>query len=411
MFAKLKDVKKDGLGAKLVTAAQLGKIDVFGDNGVEEILNVFDERFKEDQLALKKKAWHSFINTKREPEEEVDNYIDKYEENVANLRKLGRDLDEETLALQLMENASLTDELSQLVLTGIDEKQANIFDQTKRSMRKYLGSNKTGLSIKGNKVIIKEEAFNTSQVDEDEEAMYTYNYNRRGGRGGRNNWRGSTSQRGSYSQRGSNNQRGTNQRGSNSQRGGHKSNAQSRLRFNANERSRGGARRRETNPLDDDGYPMTCNICGSIFHFSGRNGAGCPESYENLQDVHATDTEKEEECDICDVPIQHQEVFHMRSSEEALLDSCCSANVMGKQWKDIFIDAMSDDDRNEIRHMKSGTVFRFGGEPPVKSVEKIQFPCYVLGKRSTLVADVVDRDIPLLISKPEMKKRGFILEQ
>ena len=62
-------------------------------------------------------------------------------------------------------------------------------------------------------------------------------------------------QRGSYSQRGSNNQRGTNQRGSNSQRGGHKSNAQSRLRFNANERSRGGARRRETNPLDDDGYP------------------------------------------------------------------------------------------------------------------------------------------------------------
>ena len=148
---------------------------------------------------------------KQEPEEEVDNYIDKYEENVANLRKLGRDLDEETLALQLMENASLTDELSQLVLTGIDEKQANIFDQTKRSMRKYLGSNKTGLSIKGNKVIIKEEAFNTSQVDEDEEAMYTYNYNRRGGRGGRNNWRGSTSQRGSYSQRGSNNQRGTNQ--------------------------------------------------------------------------------------------------------------------------------------------------------------------------------------------------------
>ena len=84
---------------------------------------------------------------------------------------------------------------------------------------------------------------------------------------------------------------------------------------------------------------------------------------------------------------------------------------MGKQWKDIFIDAMSDDDRNEIRHMKSGTVFRFGGEPPVKSVEKIQFPCYVLGKRSTLVADVIDRDIPLLISKPEMKKRGFILEQ
>ena len=139
LFAKLKDIKRDGLGAKLITAAQLGKIDVFGDEGVKEILTVLDERFKEDQLALKKKAWHSFINTKRNQEDEVDTYIDKYEENVADLRKLGRDLDDETLALQLMENASLSDELSQLVLSGIDEKQANIFDQAKRSMIKVFG--------------------------------------------------------------------------------------------------------------------------------------------------------------------------------------------------------------------------------------------------------------------------------
>ena len=181
LFAKLKDIKKDGLGAKLVTAAQLGKIDVFGDNGVEQILQVLDERFKEDQLALKKKAWHAFINTKRETEQEIDDYIDNYEENIANLRKLGRDLDDETLALQLMENARLTDELSQLVLSGINEKQDNIFDQAKRSMRKYLGSSKTGLSVKGN-LVIKEEAFNTSQVEYEEEAMYT-NY-RGGSRGG-----------------------------------------------------------------------------------------------------------------------------------------------------------------------------------------------------------------------------------
>ena len=140
LFAKLKDIKRDGLGAKLVTAAQLGRIDVFSDDGVQKILTVLDERFKEDQLALKKKAWHAFVNARREIDQEVDKYIDNYEENVANLRKLGRDLDDETLALQLMENASLTEELSQLVLSGIDETTQNIFDQTKQSMRKYLGS-------------------------------------------------------------------------------------------------------------------------------------------------------------------------------------------------------------------------------------------------------------------------------
>ena len=33
----------------------------------------------------------------------------------------------------------------------------------------------------------------------------------------------------------------------------------------------------------------------------------------------------------------------------------------------------------------------------------------MFGKKTTLVADVVERDIPSLISKPEMKKRGFVL--
>lgn len=399
LFAKLKDVKRDSLGAKLVTAAQLGKIDVFGDNGVKQILAVLDERFQEDQLALKKKAWHAFINTKRETDQEIDKYIDNYEENVASLRKLGRDLDDETLALQLMENASLTDELSQLVLSGIDEKKDNIFDQAKRSMRKYFGSDKTGLSVKGN-ITIKEEAFNATE-DDTEEAMYTYNRRARGSGRGRANTRG----------RGGGHGRGYQQSARYSQQRP-QSTAQTRARYNSNARApRGGTRRRETNPLDDDGYPMTCHICGSIYHFAGRNGVGCPESYENLQNVNATATEEaDEDANICDIPIKHQEVFLMRSSEEALLDSCCSANVMGKQWKDIFIDAMSNEDKSEICYYKGGTTFRFGGEPPVRSTEKIKFPCYVFGKRSTMVADVVDRDIPLLISKPEMKTRGFILD-
>ena len=57
---------------------------------------MLDKRFKEDDLALKKKAWNTFINLKREKEEEIDEYIDKYDEACANLRKVGRDLDDET---------------------------------------------------------------------------------------------------------------------------------------------------------------------------------------------------------------------------------------------------------------------------------------------------------------------------
>ena len=46
--------------------------------------------------------------------------------------KVGRDLDDETLALQLMESAWLRDELSQLVITGTDEERDDIFDQSSK---------------------------------------------------------------------------------------------------------------------------------------------------------------------------------------------------------------------------------------------------------------------------------------
>ena len=41
--------------------------------------------------------------------------------------------------------------------------------------------------------------------------------------------------------------------------------------------------RRQVNPLDEHGNTQTCHICGSIFHFAGRGGIGCPDSYKNLQ--------------------------------------------------------------------------------------------------------------------------------
>ena len=126
------------VGSKLVTAAQLGTTYVFSEDAVGQILEVLDQRFKKDQLALKKKARKTFIRLKKEDEEDIDQYIDKFEECYADLMKVGRDLDDETLALQLMESVGLRDELSQLVITGIAEERDDIFDKTKRAMRKYL---------------------------------------------------------------------------------------------------------------------------------------------------------------------------------------------------------------------------------------------------------------------------------
>ena len=75
--------------------------------------------------------------------------------------------------------------------------------------------------------------------------------------------------------------------------------------------------KRQVNLLDEYGNPQTCRICGSIFHFAGRCGIGCPESYENLQGMY-------KDANKCDIDIGQEEVFITENSNEALLDSCCT---------------------------------------------------------------------------------------
>ena len=121
---------------------------LFSEDAVGQILEVLDKRVKRDQFALKKKAWKTYIRLKREEEEDIDQYIDKFEECCADLMKVERDLDDEALALRLMESAGQRDELSQLVIIDIDEERDDIFDRTKQAMRKYIGSERAGISAK-----------------------------------------------------------------------------------------------------------------------------------------------------------------------------------------------------------------------------------------------------------------------
>ena len=80
--------------------------------------------------------------------------------------------------------------------------------------------------------------------------------------------------------------------------------------------------KKQVNPRNEHGNPQTCNICGSIFHFTGRGGIGCSESYENPQGVY-------KDANKCDIDIGQEVVSVTENSNETLLDSCCTANVMG----------------------------------------------------------------------------------
>ena len=57
--------------------------------------------------------------------------------------------------------------------------------------------------------------------------------------------------------------------------------------------------------------------------------------------------------------------------------------------------------------MKSKKIFRFGNSEKLPSLGKYIIPASLAGKRGTLEIDIVDSDLPLLLSKKAMKKAGM----
>ena len=63
-----------------------------------------------------------------------------------------------------------------------------------------------------------------------------------------------------------------------------------------------------------------------------------------------------------------------------------------------------------VREGNSSATFTFDDGVRYKSVKRSTvFPCWIGGVRSELTTDVVECDLPLLISKPSMKKGKMVL--
>ena len=94
----------------------------------------------------------------------------------------------------------------------------------------------------------------------------------------------------------------------------------------------------------------------------------------------------------------------------ALLDTGCSTTVCGESWLNSYVELLSDFDASAIVEKKSTASFTFGDGVSIKSLKRLVLPCYIGGKRCTLETDVVKCNVPLLFSKPSMKKGKMHLD-
>ncbi len=197
-------------------------------------------------------------------------------------------------------------------------------------------------------------------------------------------------------------------------------------------------RTKAQNPLGPDGKPMKCLSCKSITHFI----RDCPDSFENkrvqkgkkkYQTVYMVDedTNKEEkvlvelsesetddessESVYCAVLCTEKQEELSRFTSEALnmgaLDTCCTASVAGEKWTKIYLDTLPAEMRaNVIGPSESKRQFLFGNQGKLVAKAKYILPTKIGGVDNQISIDVIESDIPLLLSKDEMKRLGITLD-
>ena len=94
----------------------------------------------------------------------------------------------------------------------------------------------------------------------------------------------------------------------------------------------------------------------------------------------------------------------------AVLDSGYTKTVCSKTWLNCYLESLSSEELNNIKCERSETIFKFGNEKICHSFEQITIPAVIAGQNMLLTIEVIENDIPLLLSKDTMKKANTYID-
>ena len=386
------------------------------ENGVEVLLRKLDELFLVDKGRRQFTAFHELYNLRKPTEMTVRNFVSKFEHVYFKFSEQGMTLPDAVRAFMLLSSCNLCDSEQQLAMSAvIDVNYSNMKSALCRifgsdiSVPVSLSAPSSGVQASGvglGSVNVKTEPVFLSgdglglgvnghrpNVSEDrprDEVLYV-------GRG--RPWAKSGMKR---DIRG----RGTSQ---NTGRG-----------YDVPRRD-GDNRPRRQNPLGSDGRVSRCAICGSKFHWARE----CPDSYENrgngprpgekMASVEESGFEETVHLSMflgyaggCDGGDKLRKLID-EAEGCAVLDSGCSTTVCGVTWLDSYLCELSEFDKDKVTEDVSSSTFTFADGVTVPSIRRVTLPCCVGGVCGTLVTDVVQCSIPLLLSKCSMKKARMMV--
>ena len=364
------------------------------EDGMTKLYEKLDSLFKEDSSQSALLAYEAFEKYQKPSGLSVCDYLIEFDCLVAKLKDYKITLPEPVLAYRALKSANLRPEDERLIKATVSELTlAEMSKQLKKVMRGYNTSNTSERKYPA--VQVKSELdieFNESAPEKqnDPETPNEVYYGRWSGR------------RPYYNS----NRRGRSNRG----RGG---------RYNSMERyNRYGTHSsgKKYNPPGPDGKPSRCNLCGCTLHWA----KDCPYSStdEKPQNNQTDDYVYEANIVLMNQYVDEENIVLVTEQENehdgstflgetigcVVLDSGASGTVCGLNWYECFLETLPDQIRDNIKIKDGKRTYKFGDGMKLQSLCNVTLPCVIDGIRVDIITDVVDSDIPLLLSKAAMKR-------
>ena len=94
----------------------------------------------------------------------------------------------------------------------------------------------------------------------------------------------------------------------------------------------------------------------------------------------------------------------------AILDTACTDDLAGRKWIEKYINNLSEDDKSSVVRKPGWRKFKFGSGNRMQSEEEIEIPAFIGDQPVRLKTDVLDVNLPLLLSLSTIKRAGAIID-
>ena len=374
---------------------QMKVADLKKEDGIDNLILLLDKYLGKDELSDQFEKFVSF-ETYRRTDESITAFIAEFDDRYQKLAKKGITLPPQILAFKLLLQVGLTHEEQMLIKSGVDYKdKATMYEQTQISLKKFKGESSGNLGGS--------ESGDQGTTIKAEPVFMASKYGQRG-RG----WN-----KGGYGER------SVNYKGASGYSGERSDSYKGASGYSGKPYvyPKSGAGRpkdedQKVNPMGRDGRRLLCLCCGSYRHLV----KSCPDSSERKtyltysESVASSDDEPQAEEEVCFLAEGDAHVFLAEAANSAVLDSACSSTVCGDNWMKNYLNSLGEDARGQVTREVSNQTFKFGGGTRLTSKGKYTIPAVMAGKQVKITTDVVDSDIPLLLSKSAMKKARMRLD-